>query len=209
MQDENPDARDGAAEPTLSVGQWAKTIHAPVCLALNRTANRPGSQRVRWQPNAAVFQAPWPACALRTGTVRGPKTCRLQKKAVCSGQTGYKAANDISKSRVRTLEAKRSPAVDCFVAFAPGRDQSGRPAAVARETGATAAALILYDSTGPYGWIGGLHARMLANLLGHFQLDYNLVRLNRTTADRSNFRGRPFISETSSTTGFRPPFSKR
>jgi len=38
-----------------------------------------------------------------------------------------------------------------------------------------AAALILYDSTGPYGWIGGLHARMLANLLGHFQLDYNLV----------------------------------
>src|SRR6266446_2443591 len=35
--------------------------------------------------------------------------------------------------------------------------------------------LILYDSTGPYGWIGGLHARMLANLLGHFQLDYSLV----------------------------------
>ena len=31
-------------------------------------------------------------------------------------------------------------------------------------------ALILYDSSGTYGWIGGLHAKMLANLLGHFPL---------------------------------------
>jgi uncharacterized protein YdaL len=36
------------------------------------------------------------------------------------------------------------------------------------------AALILYDSSGPDGWIGGLHARMLANLLGHFQLSYSI-----------------------------------
>jgi uncharacterized protein YdaL len=34
--------------------------------------------------------------------------------------------------------------------------------------------LILYDSSGPDGWIGGLHARMLANLLGHFQLGYRI-----------------------------------
>ena len=36
-------------------------------------------------------------------------------------------------------------------------------------------ALIFYDSSGVYGWIGGVHARMLANLLGHFQLDYRIV----------------------------------
>src|SRR5687767_6721836 len=30
--------------------------------------------------------------------------------------------------------------------------------------------LILHDSSGPFGWIGGLHARMLANLIGHFDL---------------------------------------
>ncbi|MFB3881487.1 MAG: DUF2334 domain-containing protein [Armatimonadota bacterium] len=28
--------------------------------------------------------------------------------------------------------------------------------------------LILYDNAGQYGWIGRIHARMLANLLGHF-----------------------------------------
>ena len=32
------------------------------------------------------------------------------------------------------------------------------------------AALILYDSTGEYGWVGGLYAKMLGNLLGHFPL---------------------------------------
>src|SRR5437762_8514212 len=36
-------------------------------------------------------------------------------------------------------------------------------------------ALTFYDSSGVYGWIGGVHARMLANLLGHFQLDYRIV----------------------------------
>ena len=28
--------------------------------------------------------------------------------------------------------------------------------------------LILYDNSGEYGWVGGIHARLLANLLGHF-----------------------------------------
>lgn len=32
--------------------------------------------------------------------------------------------------------------------------------------------LILYDSTGQYGWIGAIHARMLANLIGHFPIHY-------------------------------------
>lgn len=35
--------------------------------------------------------------------------------------------------------------------------------------------LVLYDSSGPSGWIGGLHARMLGNLLGHFRLDYRIA----------------------------------
>ncbi len=38
------------------------------------------------------------------------------------------------------------------------------------QNGATA--LILYDSSGEYGWIGEIHARMLANLLGHFPVAY-------------------------------------
>jgi len=34
-----------------------------------------------------------------------------------------------------------------------------------------AAALILYDSAPPYGWVGELHALHIANLLGHFPLE--------------------------------------
>ena len=32
--------------------------------------------------------------------------------------------------------------------------------------------LILYDTAGEYGWTGEIHARMLANLLGHFPVTY-------------------------------------
>ena len=32
--------------------------------------------------------------------------------------------------------------------------------------------LILYDSSGEWGWIGQIHARLLANLLGHFPVTY-------------------------------------
>ena len=51
--------------------------------------------------------------------------------------------------------------------------------------------LVLYDSTSSYGWIGGLYARMLANLLGHFPLlpyeimpveDYRAGDVNRARA---------------------------
>jgi len=34
--------------------------------------------------------------------------------------------------------------------------------------------LILYGATGQYGWVGDVHARMLANLLGHFSLPYRV-----------------------------------
>lgn len=32
----------------------------------------------------------------------------------------------------------------------------------------TASALVLYDSTGPYGWLGELYGLMTVNLVGHF-----------------------------------------
>lgn len=32
--------------------------------------------------------------------------------------------------------------------------------------------LVLYDDSGPYGWLGNIYAKMLDNLLGHFELDY-------------------------------------
>ncbi|UCC67080.1 MAG: polysaccharide deacetylase family protein [Armatimonadota bacterium] len=35
-------------------------------------------------------------------------------------------------------------------------------------------ALILYDSSGEYGWIGEIHARMLGNLLGHFPVGHKV-----------------------------------
>src|SRR5438128_12591688 len=35
--------------------------------------------------------------------------------------------------------------------------------------------LILYDSAGQYGWGGEGHARLLANLLGHFPCAYQLA----------------------------------
>ena len=38
--------------------------------------------------------------------------------------------------------------------------------------GEPAGALILYDSAPPYGWIGELHALHIANLLGHFPLEW-------------------------------------
>lgn len=34
--------------------------------------------------------------------------------------------------------------------------------------------IILYDSTGSFGWIGGLHAKLLSNLLGHFPEPYEI-----------------------------------
>ncbi len=43
-------------------------------------------------------------------------------------------------------------------------------------------ALILYDSSGPYGWIGGLHAKLLANLLGHFSLPYQIAPVENYAA---------------------------
>jgi uncharacterized protein YdaL len=42
--------------------------------------------------------------------------------------------------------------------------------------------LILYDSTGESGWIGQLHAKMLANLLGHFPLSAEIKPVEQYSA---------------------------
>ena len=50
-----------------------------------------------------------------------------------------------------------------------------RPAAQlprAPNTASASSVLILYDSSGEWGWIGQIHARLLANLLGHFPVTY-------------------------------------
>jgi len=50
-----------------------------------------------------------------------------------------------------------------------------RPANGAKPPPTSDSALILYDSTGQYGWIGEVHSRLLANLLGHFPCAYQIV----------------------------------
>ena len=48
------------------------------------------------------------------------------------------------------------------------------------------AALILYDSSGTYGWIGAVHARNLASLLGHFPYTYTILPVENYTAGQLN-----------------------
>jgi hypothetical protein len=60
--------------------------------------------------------------------------------------------------------------------------------------------LIPHDSSGPYGWIGGVHARMLANLLGHFQLSYRIVPVESCRAgDLSAARATFYLGTTCDT----------
>jgi len=62
-----------------------------------------------------------------------------------------------------------------FVAdFAPA--QSVSPGAV----------LILYDSSGSFGWLGDIYAKMLANLMGHFQLPYQITPVESYTSNDVN-----------------------
>lgn len=55
-------------------------------------------------------------------------------------------------------------------------------AAAAPPPTASSSVLILYDSTGAYGWVGAIHARMLANLLGHFPVSYKASPVTSYTA---------------------------
>ncbi len=63
------------------------------------------------------------------------------------------------------VTALRAPA-------APGGKKAAAPDSV----------LILHDASGQYGWIGGLHARMLANLMGHFKLGVKFIPVDSYTA---------------------------
>ncbi len=58
----------------------------------------------------------------------------------------------------------------------------GALAAFQTSTTTTGSALILYDSSGTYGWIGAVHARMLASVLGHFPLPYTIAPVEGYTA---------------------------
>jgi uncharacterized protein YdaL len=49
--------------------------------------------------------------------------------------------------------------------------------------------LILYDSSGQYGWIGAIHARQLASLLGHFDLRWQILPVEQYhKLDLNHFR---------------------
>ncbi|MFM2082855.1 MAG: hypothetical protein RL380_1546, partial [Verrucomicrobiota bacterium] len=50
------------------------------------------------------------------------------------------------------------------------------------QTVPTGSVLILYDSAGEYGWVGGIHARHLANLLGHFDQPFVIAPVESYTA---------------------------
>src|SRR5713101_1596473 len=49
--------------------------------------------------------------------------------------------------------------------------------------------LILYDSSGQYGWVGEMNARFLVNLLGHFPQTYQMTPVERyVSGDALRFR---------------------
>src|SRR2546423_2252385 len=49
--------------------------------------------------------------------------------------------------------------------------------------------LILYDSSGQYGWVGEMNARFLVNLLGHFPQTYQMMPVERyISGDALRFR---------------------
>src|SRR3954463_9755900 len=54
---------------------------------------------------------------------------------------------------------------------------------------ATDDVLILYDSSGQYGWVGEMNGRFLANLLGHFPQTYQMMPVERyVSGDALRFR---------------------
>jgi uncharacterized protein YdaL len=63
-----------------------------------------------------------------------------------------------------------------------------------------AAVLILHDSSGAFGWIGGLHSRMLANLIGHFDLRVQVSPIeNYQAGDMSSARAVFYLGSTYNT----------
>src|SRR5882762_255931 len=49
--------------------------------------------------------------------------------------------------------------------------------------------LVLYDSSGQYGWVGEMNARFLVNLLGHFPQTYQMMPVERyLSRDALRFR---------------------
>jgi len=71
------------------------------------------------------------------------------------------------------------------------------PANGAKPPSTSDSALILYDSTGQYGWIGEVHSRLLANLLGHFPCAYQIVPVESYHAgDLSRYKAGFYLGST-------------
>jgi len=60
--------------------------------------------------------------------------------------------------------------------------QGGSIEALEPSTPAPSGALILHDSTGEWGWLGAVHARSLANLLGHFSVPCTISPVEQYSA---------------------------
>jgi len=54
--------------------------------------------------------------------------------------------------------------------------------------------LVLYDSSGPYGWVGEMNARFLVNLLGHFPQSYQMIPVEQySTGDALHARATFYV----------------
>jgi uncharacterized protein YdaL len=65
-----------------------------------------------------------------------------------------------------------------FLALAPARTAGTAELPSTNPSGV----LILHDSAGEWGWLGALHARSLANLLGHFSVAYTIWPVEQYSA---------------------------
>ena len=93
------------------------------------------------RPTQRVMAAP-------TNTTTGSRTATLSTSAIAAGAASLKGES------VTAAAAQAAPAA-VSGAGAPGSD--------AREK-----TLVLYDSTGPYSWLGEVYGEQAANLVSHF-----------------------------------------
>jgi len=84
---------------------------------LHWTANRPGSQRVVWPEDIALFQSASPCHALRTGTVRRP---------ACLGPRTVPARSRLSGLKTSPFPRAPRPATRCGWGPSTGRPASDR-----------------------------------------------------------------------------------
>jgi uncharacterized protein YdaL len=81
---------------------------------------------------------------------------------------------------------------------------SALPADAKPKPDPTGSALILYDATGEWAWIGEIHATMLANLLGHFPFSYKVEPVEDYTSGEIENYSATFYIGSSYTCGDTP-----